>query len=137
VKPVRCVFVRRKNRIRSSQKSGDGILLGARAGRDISRNCIKARKVNKVENNSESKMMGFMKGLSEEDRKRMMACGEKMAAMCSCMNMKEVSEEEKTAMSEKMRSFCGSAMAMMSACFQKEGSRSSPPSASGRSSKGE
>jgi hypothetical protein len=47
VKPARCVFVRKKSRIRSSQKSGDGILPGARAGRDISRNCTKARKGNK------------------------------------------------------------------------------------------
>ena len=91
----------RKNPIRSSQKSGDGILLGARAGRNISRNCIKARKGNKMESNSESKMMGFMKGLSEEDSKRMMACGKKMAAICPCCDMKEMSEEDKKAMMEK------------------------------------
>ncbi len=49
-------------------------------------------------------MAEFMKGLSEDDKKRMM---EKMAGMCSCMNMKDMSEEEKKAMMEKMMSFCG------------------------------
>ena len=118
MKPARYVFVRRKNRIRSSQKSGDGILLGARAGRDISRNFIKARKGNKMENNFESKMMGFMKGLSEEDGKRMKACFEKMNAMCPCSNMKEMSEEDKKAMMEKMQSLCGDKMGMMSSFIQ-------------------
>jgi len=42
VKAANGVFVRKRSRIRSSQKSGDGILLGARAGRDISRNWAKA-----------------------------------------------------------------------------------------------
>jgi hypothetical protein len=38
VKAVNGVFVRKRSQIRSSQKSGDGILPGARAGRDIRRN---------------------------------------------------------------------------------------------------
>ncbi len=46
-----------------------------------------------------SMMAGFMKGMSENDKKRMMACGEKMAAMCSCINRKDISEEEKKAIS--------------------------------------
>ncbi|MEN6319426.1 MAG: hypothetical protein ABFD82_11815 [Syntrophaceae bacterium] len=91
MKPARCVFVRRRNRIRSSQKSGDGILLGARAGRDISGNSIKARKGNKIENKSESKMMGFMKGLSEIYGKRIVACGKKLAAICPCSIIKDMS----------------------------------------------
>ena len=68
-------------------------------------------------------MAGFMKGMSEDDKKRMMACGEKMAAMCSCINRKDISEEEKKAMMEKMMSFCGSKMEMMSAFFKKMGSQ--------------
>jgi hypothetical protein len=47
----------------------------------------------------------FMKGISENDKKKMMACGEKMASMCPCVKMKEMSEEEKKAMMEKMSSF--------------------------------
>lgn len=64
----------------------------------------------------------FMKGISENDKKRMMACGEKMASMCSCLKMKEMSEEEKKAMMEKMMSFCGG-MGMMSSFFKKMGSQ--------------
>ena len=68
-----------------------------------------------------SMMAGFMKGMSEDDKKRMMACGEKMAAMCSCINRKDISEEEKKAMIEKMTSFCNSKMETMSAFFKKMG----------------
>ena len=68
-----------------------------------------------------SKMAGFMKGMSEDDKKRMMACGEKMAAMCSCINRKDISEEEKKAMIEKMMSFCNNKMEAMSAFFKKMG----------------
>ena len=68
-----------------------------------------------------STMAGFMKGMSENDKKRMMACGEKMAAMCSCINRKDISEEEKKAMIEKMMSFCNSKMKTMSAFFKKMG----------------
>ncbi len=64
-------------------------------------------------------MAGFVKGMSENDKKRMMACGEKMAAMCSCINWKHVSEEEKKAMMEKMMSFCNSKMKTMSAFCKK------------------
>jgi len=68
-----------------------------------------------------SMMAGFMKGMSENDKKRMMACGEKMAAMCSCINRKDISEEEKKAMIEKMMSFCNSKMETRSAFFKKMG----------------
>jgi hypothetical protein len=68
-----------------------------------------------------SMMAGFMKGMSENDKKKMMACGEKMAAMCSCFNWKDMSEEEKKAMIEKMMSFCNSKMETMSAFFKKMG----------------
>jgi len=44
VKPADGVFVRKRSRIQSFQKSGDGILPGARAGRVISRNYAKARR---------------------------------------------------------------------------------------------
>jgi hypothetical protein len=53
----------------------------------------------------------------------MMACGEKMAAMCSCINRQGMSEEEKKAMMEKMMSFCGSKMEKMSSFFKKMGSQ--------------
>ena len=75
-------------------------------------------------------MAEFMKGMSENDKKRMMACGEKMAAMCSCLNRKDMSEEEKKAMMEKMMSFCGSKMEMISAFIKKMGSQSEKPSSS-------
>jgi succinyl-CoA synthetase alpha subunit len=59
-------------------------------------------------------MAGFMKGMSEDDRKKMLACGEKMAAMCSCVNGKDMSKEEKKAMMEKMMSLCNEKMEKMS-----------------------
>jgi len=68
-------------------------------------------------------MSEFMKGISEDDKKKMMSFGEKMASMCPCMKMKEMSEEEKKAMMEKMMSFCGSKMEMMSSFFKKTGLR--------------
>jgi len=70
-----------------------------------------------------SMMAGFMKGMSGDDKKRMMACGEKMAAMCSCVNWKDMSEEQKKAMMEKMMSFCNSKMEAMSGFFKKMGLR--------------
>ncbi len=74
-----------------------------------------------MEGKFSSMMAGFMKNLSENDKKRMMACGEKMAGMCSCVNRKDISEEEKKAMMEKMMSFCNSKMETMSAFFKKMG----------------
>jgi len=50
-----------------------------------------------------------------------MACGEKVAAMCSCVNWKDMSEEQKKAMMEKMMSFCNSKMETMSGFFKKMG----------------
>jgi hypothetical protein len=46
VKPAGCGYVLKRSRIQSYPKSGDGILLGVRAGRDISRNWAKARREN-------------------------------------------------------------------------------------------
>jgi hypothetical protein len=68
-------------------------------------------------------MAGFMKGISEDDKKRIMACGEKMAAMCPCIKMMDMPEEEKKAMMEKMMSLCGSKMEIMSTFFKKMGSQ--------------
>ena len=70
-----------------------------------------------------SMMAGFMKDMSENDKKKMMACGEKVAAMCSCVNWKDMSEEQKKAMMEKMMSFCNSKMEAMSGFFKKMGLR--------------
>lgn len=60
-------------------------------------------------------MEGCMKGMSEEDRQRMMV---KMVAMCTCAG-KELSEEDRKAFREKMMAFCGRKMEMLSACFSK------------------
>ena len=67
-------------------------------------------------------MSEFMKGFSENDKKKMMACGGKMASMCPCVRMNEMSEEEKKAMMEKMMSFCGSKMETMSSFLKQMGS---------------
>jgi hypothetical protein len=69
-------------------------------------------------------MEGCMQGVSEEDKKKMMACGEKMAAMFSGTGMKDMTEERKKAMREKMMACCGSKMDLMSACFKKADSTS-------------
>jgi hypothetical protein len=68
-------------------------------------------------------MEGFTKGMSEEDKKKMRDFGEKMAGMCSCMNGKEMSAEEKKAMAERMMGCCGDKMEMMSSFFKKMGSQ--------------
>ena len=68
-------------------------------------------------------MSEFMKSISEDDKKKMTACVEKMAPMCPCLKMGEMSEEEKKAMMERMMSFCGSKMEMMSSFFKKMGSQ--------------
>jgi hypothetical protein len=70
-----------------------------------------------------SMMAGFTKGMSEEDKKKMMACGEKMVGMCPCMTGKEMTAEEKKAMQEKMMACCGGAKEMMSGFFKKMGSQ--------------
>jgi len=65
-----------------------------------------------------SMMQGLFSGMSEEDKQEMKACCEKMTAMCPCGNMKDMPEEDKKAMMEKMRSFCGDKMGMMSSFVQ-------------------
>jgi hypothetical protein len=55
-------------------------------------------------------MQGFMSSMSNEDKNKMKACFEKMTAMCPCCNMKDMPEEDKKAMMEKMKSCCGSMM---------------------------
>ena len=79
---------------------------------------VNAERREKMEEMFSSMRAGFMKGMSENDKKKMMACGEKMAAMCSCFNWKDMSEEEKKAMMEKMMSFCSSKMETMSTFFK-------------------
>jgi hypothetical protein len=71
-------------------------------------------------------MTGFMKGMSENDREKMTACGEMMSVMCPCLSMKDMYEEDKKAMKEKMMSFCGSKMEAMSSFFKKKGSQPEP-----------
>jgi hypothetical protein len=80
-----------------------------------------------------SKMMEeCMKGMSIEDKKKMMACGEKMVAMFSSMGMKETTEEGSKEMREKIMTCCRSKMEMMSACFKKEGSASDQTCCAGK-----
>jgi hypothetical protein len=77
-----------------------------------------------------SMMAGFTKGMpkvilwsSEEDKKKMKACGEEMLGMCSCMTGKEMKDEEKKVMAEQMMACCGGAKEMMSTFFKKMGSQ--------------
>ncbi len=70
-----------------------------------------------------SMMERFAKGMSEEDKKKMMACGEQMAAVCPCMPGKEMTEEEKKARAERMMACCGGAKEMMSSFFKRTGSQ--------------
>ena len=65
-----------------------------------------------------SMMQGFFNGMSEEDKQKMKARCEKMVTMCPCGGMKEMPEEDKKAMMEKMRSFCGDKMGMMASFVQ-------------------
>jgi hypothetical protein len=67
-------------------------------------------------------MQGFGNSLSEEDKQKMKACCEKMVSICPCCNMKDMPEEDKKAMMEKMKSFCGDKMGMMSSFIQCAGS---------------
>lgn len=69
-------------------------------------------------------MEGCVKSISEEDKKKMMACGKKMAEMFSSTGMKDMTEEGKKAMREKMMACCGSKIDQMSVCFKKAGSTS-------------
>ncbi len=51
-----------------------------------------------------SMMQGFFNGMPEEDKVKMKACCEKMAAMCPCSNMTDILGKDKSAMMEKMQS---------------------------------
>lgn len=68
-----------------------------------------------------SMMQGFFNGMSEEDKEKMKACCDKMVAMCPCGTTKDIPEEDKQAMMEKMKSFCGGKMGMMSAFIRGAG----------------
>ena len=63
-------------------------------------------------------MAGFMKGGTTENLEKIMAGCQEMANLCPCLNMKDLSEDEKKARLEKMMSFCGGKMEMMSAFFK-------------------
>jgi len=67
-------------------------------------------------------MQGCLKGMSEDDKKKMMAGMEKMAAMCPCRGTTDMSDEDGKALKEKMMAFCGSKMELLAACFKKKGS---------------
>ena len=77
-----------------------------------------------------SMMEQFMKGMPEEDKKKMMDCGEHMAVMCPCMTGKEMcggqsvtAGNEKKAMAERMMACCGGAKEMMASFFNKMSSQ--------------
>lgn len=63
------------------------------------------------------KMKEYFSSSSEEDKKKMMSGFEKMTAMCPCMNMKDMTDDEKKAMMQRMKSCCGDKMEMMSSSF--------------------
>jgi hypothetical protein len=67
-------------------------------------------------------MAGFTRGMSEDKKKKIVNFGEKMASMCSCTTGKEMSEEERKAMAERMMACCGGAKEMMSSFFKRMGS---------------
>ena len=60
---------------------------------------------------------------SEEDKKKMMDFGKRMTGMCSCMTGKEMTDEEKKAMAERMMACCGGTKEMISTFFKKMGSQ--------------
>ncbi len=64
-------------------------------------------------------MEGCMKGISADDRKKML---EKMATMCPCAG-KNLSEDDRKALKENVLAFCGSMKEKMSACLKKTGSQ--------------
>ncbi len=59
-------------------------------------------------------MQEFCKGISDKDGQDMKSRFEKMAAMCPCMDMSTMTEEDKGKMIERMKSCCGSMMEKMS-----------------------
>jgi len=50
-------------------------------------------------------MQGFFSNMSEEDKNKMKACFEKMAELCPCGSVKDMPEEDKKSLMEKMKSF--------------------------------
>ena len=71
-----------------------------------------------------SKMQEFFTNLSKEDQQNMMSRFEKMATMCPCMGGKDISEEDRKKIMEKMMACCGSKMEQMSGFFKKTASTS-------------
>ena len=69
-----------------------------------------------------SMMQGFFSNMSAEEKQKLLASFEKMAEMCPCYNMKDMSEKDMGTMMEKMQTFCGSKMGMMSSFSQNAGS---------------
>jgi hypothetical protein len=53
-----------------------------------------------------SMMKLFMSSMSADNKQGMNACIEKMSSMCSCLGGKDIPEEDKNALVEKIRSFC-------------------------------
>jgi hypothetical protein len=53
-----------------------------------------------------SMMKEFIRNMSTEDKQNMMSRCEKMAAMCPCVNAKEMTEEEKKKRMEELFSCC-------------------------------
>ena len=61
-----------------------------------------------------SMMQEFFKDISGKDSQDMKSSFEKMAAMCPCMDMSTMTEEDKGKMLERMKSCCGNMMEKMS-----------------------
>jgi hypothetical protein len=76
-----------------------------------------------MKNMFSSMMERFTKGMSEEDKQKMMECGQKMVAICPCLPGKKTSGEEKRVMAEQMMACCGGMKEMMSGFFKRTGSQ--------------
>lgn len=58
------------------------------------------------------RMMQECVGGMQDKGSNMKGCFEKMAALCPCGGLKDLSEADKTAMMEMMKSFCGGKIGM-------------------------
>lgn len=64
-------------------------------------------------------MNGFFGNVSDANKQKVKICYDKMVALCPCMNMKDVPEDIRKSIKERMKSCCGDKMEMMSSFFNK------------------
>ena len=78
------------------------------------------------------KMRVFMSGMSEEEKQNWISRFEKMAAICPCVDRKDMTEEDKKKMRKKMMSCCGGMMEMMTDRFKRNDPQSAETGSSNR-----